>query len=306
MEVINLSKKRFESLEPYELPANIFNTEAKMYVLPIKNRWQTVNMLLKRLYITNGPVFGNKLQTINSLIDARHIIDIPEIVFPEKLAVVDSKIVGYVMELVDSVNLETALNSFDISSERKIKYLRQIGEILEKMKHVRTYTPIDEYTNATVSDFYLNDMHENNFIIDTQTDSVRVVDIDSCKINGNYTFGSKYLTEKALIGNTRKYKYEENGICGGFFEPSEDTELYCYIMVILNTIYGGDIHKLSIPEFYDYLEYLYTIGVDLSLLTQFEKILSAHHNENPYENLESLKNVFGRAHKNVFRRVYRK
>ena len=60
-------------------------------------------MLLKRLYITNGPVFGNKLQTINSLIDARHIIDIPEIVFPEKLAVVDSKIVGYVMELVDSV-----------------------------------------------------------------------------------------------------------------------------------------------------------------------------------------------------------
>lgn len=47
MEVINLSKKRFESLEPYELPANIFNTEAKMYTLPIKNRWQTVNKILK-------------------------------------------------------------------------------------------------------------------------------------------------------------------------------------------------------------------------------------------------------------------
>ena len=51
MEVINLSKKRFQSLEPYELPANIFNTEAKMYTLPIKNRWQTVNKILKRLYL---------------------------------------------------------------------------------------------------------------------------------------------------------------------------------------------------------------------------------------------------------------
>ena len=306
MEVINLSKKRFESLEPYELPANIFNTEAKMYTLPIKNRWQTVNKLLKRLYITNGPIFGNKLQTINSLIDSRNIIDIPEIVFPEKLAVVDNKVVGYIMELVDSINLETALNSFDVSSERKIKYLHQIGELLEKMKHVRTYAPVDIYTNATVQDFYLNDMHENNFIIDRQTDSVRVVDIDSCKINGNYTFGSKYLTDKALIGSIRKYKREENDICGGFFEPSEDTEIYCYIMVILNTLYGGDVHKLSIPEFYDYLEYLYTIGVDLKLLTIFENILSAHHNENPYEYLDSLKNVFGRAHKNVFKRVYRK
>ena len=81
MEVINLSKKRFESLEPYELPANIFNTEAKMYTLPIKNRWQTVNKILKRLYITSGPTFGNKLQTINSLIDLKEEIDIPEIVF---------------------------------------------------------------------------------------------------------------------------------------------------------------------------------------------------------------------------------
>jgi len=77
-------------------------------------------------------------------------------------------------------------------------------------------------------------------------------------------------------------------------------------MVILNTLYGGDVHKLSIPEFYNYLEYLYEIGVDLELLTKFEKILSANHNENPYENLESLAHVFGRAHKNVFKRVYRK
>jgi serine/threonine protein kinase len=180
MEIMNLSQKKFASLERYELPKDVFNTEAKMYVLPIKNRWNTVNKILKRLYVTNGPMFGNKLQTINSLIDSREKIDIPEIVFPEKLASVNSEIVGYVMELVNSDNLATYLNSPDISSERKIKYLKQIGEILEKMSKVRMYNGVE--------DFYLNDIHENNFVVDKDSDSVRVVDIDSCKINENLLY----------------------------------------------------------------------------------------------------------------------
>lgn len=84
MEIMNLSQKKFASLERYELPKEVFNTEEKMYILPIKNRWKTVDKILKRLYVTSGPMFGNKLQTINSLIDLRGQIDIPEIVFPEK------------------------------------------------------------------------------------------------------------------------------------------------------------------------------------------------------------------------------
>ena len=61
MEVINLSKKRFDSLEPYELPANIFNTEAKMYTLPIKNRWQTVNKILKRFVYFNCIIYPQRI-----------------------------------------------------------------------------------------------------------------------------------------------------------------------------------------------------------------------------------------------------
>ena len=298
MEIMNLSQKKFESLERYELPKEIFNTEAKMYVLPLKSRWKTINKILKRLYVTNGPMFGNKLQTINSLIDLREQIDIPEIVFPEKLAAVNTEIVGYVMELVESINLETALKSYDVSSERKIKYLTQIGEILEKMKKVRKYTG--------VKDFYLNDIHENNFVIDTNTDSVRVVDIDSCKINGNLTFGSRYLSPISFICTTRKYHHEENGICGGVYKPSYDTEIYCYIIMILNTLFGSNITRMTIPEFYNYLEYLNDIGVDLELLQMFEKILSNDPNENPYELLACLKYCLGRAHNNVYSRVRKK
>lgn len=298
MKVISISKKRFENLEKYQLPSSIFNSEAQMYTLPIKNRWETVNKLLKRLYVTTGPMFGNKLQTINSLIDLREDINIEEIVFPEKLAVVNYEIVGYVMDLIDSINLETALRSCDVSAKTKIKYLRQIGEILEKMKNVREYTE--------VKDFYLNDMHENNFVIDKKTDSIRVVDIDSCKINGNLTFGSRYLSPMSMIGDIPKYKLETNGICGGFIKPTEDTELYCYIIMILNTLYGGGFNKLSLEEFYNYLEYLHSIGMSQEIIDIFEKIVSNTQNENPYELLDSLIPFYGRAHKNVYRCVRKK
>ena len=90
METINITKKRFESLKPYQLPNYVYNTEGTLYILPIKNRWNTQIKLLKRLYINNGNVFGNKLQTINSLIDNKDEIDIEEIIFPEKIAIVDS------------------------------------------------------------------------------------------------------------------------------------------------------------------------------------------------------------------------
>lgn len=298
MEVMNLSEKKFASLERYELPQEIFNTEAKMYILPLKKRWETIDKILKKLYVTNGPLFGNKLQTINSLIDLREQIDIPEIVFPERLASVKNEIVGYVMEMVKSINLATALYSYDVPSESKIKYLYQIGEILEKMRKLRKYTEI--------KDFYLNDIHENNFIIDTNTDNVRVVDIDSCKINGNYTFGSKYLSPTSLIKSTRKYHHEENGICGGFFKPSYDTEIYCYIIMILNTLFGGNVSRFTIPEFYNYLEYLNDIGIDLEILKKFERILSNDPNENPYELLDCLTKSFGRSHCNVYSRIRKK
>ena len=295
MKVISISKKRFENLEKYRLPSSIFNSEAVLYTLPIKNRWETINKLLKRLYVTTGPSFGNKLETINSLIDLQEKINIPEIVFPEKLAVVNYEVVGYTMEQIESINLETALRGDDIDAKTKIKYLRQIGEILEKMSNVRKFTPI--------KDFYLNDIHENNFIIETSSDNIRVVDIDSCKINGNFTFGSRYLSPMSMINQITKYKHETNGICGGFFIPTEDTELYCYIIMILNTLYGGGFNRLSLEEFYNYLEYLYSIGVSLELVDKFEKIVSNTHNENPYEFLEELIPLYGRAHQNVYRRV---
>lgn len=258
-----------------------------MYILPIKKRSNTELKLLKKFYFTSGSVFGNKLQTINSLIYYKENIAIEEIVFPEKIATVGGKIVGFTMPLIESINLETALRSRDIDNNKKIKYLKQIGIILEKMKLRRDYT--------SIRDFYINDLHENNFIVD-KDDNIRVIDIDSCKINDNDIFSSKYLSDKSLIneiykyqksrGYDKYYKYPTDNI--GIFIPNENTDLYCYIIVILNFLYGDNIQNLSLQDFYDYLEYLQKIGINKELLLCFEKIALFSNNVNPYELLDSI------------------
>jgi len=312
METISLTKKRFETLDHYELPNYVYNTEGSLYVLPIKNRWNTQMKLLKRLYLTNGQVFGNKLQTINSLIDSREELDIDEIVFPEKIATVGGEIVGFTMPLIDSINLSTALRSREISNERKIKYLKQIGAILEKMKLRREYT--------SVSDFYINDLHESNFIIDTH-DDVRVIDIDSCKINGNGIFNSKYLSSKSFINEIYKYQKNSNNSkyktyedtyhkystdISGAFVPDENTDLYCYIIVILNFLYEDNVSRFNLEEFYEYIDYLQTIGIDKELLDIFDKIVSESTNENPAEILDSLIPFIGRSNHYVYNHIKKK
>ena len=303
METISLTKKRFESLEHYELPNYVYNTEGTLYILPIKNRWATQMKLLKRLYLTNGKVFGNKLQTINSLIDNKNELDIDEIVFPDKIATVGGEIVGFTMPLIESINLSAALRSREISNERKINYLKQIGMILEKMKLRREYT--------SISDFYINDLHESNFIVDKE-DNIKVIDIDSCKINDNGIFNSKYLSSKSFIREV--YKYHKNHECNnngytyhkystdmsGAFIPDENTDLYCYIIVILNFLYGDNIQNFTLQEYYDYLEYLQYIGVDKELLSYFEKIATCSENENPYELIDTLIPHIGRSNYHVY------
>jgi len=295
MENINLNKKQFNNLKELELPKDLFVAESKLYIFPVYNGWNSITKLFKKFEINNKKLIENKLKTIKTLINFKELINIKEIVFPEKIVLIENEFAGYTMELVKSINLEQALESNEISNERKIKYFIQIGEILEKMDSVRKYTQL--------KDFYLNDIHENNFIIDLNTDSIRVIDIDSCKINNNltYTIGSRYLQANTIASKIPKYKQDETFVYGCSFIPSKDTDLYCYNIMILNFLYGGGIDELTIEEVYDYLEYLLSIGVDLKLVNIFKKVLSNSPNENPYKYLNELIKFCGKAHKTVYK-----
>lgn len=291
MQILNMTKRRFESLQPLELNPGVFNTEAMMYLMNGKNKWSKKQSVLKRLYNDSGEVFSNKLYTVNELIDKKSVIGIEELVMPDSLAAVDGDIVGFTMPYIPNINFQEVLDSKVFTTAQKVAYLKEIGELLEKLRKVREYT--------SVTDFYLNDIHENNFILSAETGRIHAVDLDSSKIGHNLTAAARYLTPISQLPLVNKYTQLEHSV-GGIYEINENTELYCYIVMILNFFYGSNISKMSISDFYVYLEYLASIGVSKELLDILSYIYTGRNNENPYEYLEMLTPYYGRTHKNTF------
>lgn len=163
------------------------------------------------------------------------------------------------------------------------------------MKNVRRYTPL--------KDFYINDLHESNFIVNTQKKQLHVVDTDSCKIAKNLAFCSKYLTPSSLFGKLDKSKYHviDTLSVGGYVQPNEDSDLYCYAMMILNFLYGENVNSFNLSEFYQYLNYLLDVGIDKELIDIFSNLVTFKPNENPMHLLDSLSyEQMGKAQKPVY------
>lgn len=299
MKVLNISENRFNSLERFELADDISNMESELFVFVEKNKWLKRKLLLKKLLLNSGTTFSNKLFTLNELIDKREVINIDEFVMPEKLISVSGKIVGFTMPLVDNINFKHILNSNYVSNKQKIQYFVEIGQLLERMKNVRKY--------SSIKDFYLGDIHENNFILNKDNGKINVVDLDSCKINGNNNFTSKYLFQSDNIINVSKYISLDNpyGI-KGWYQIDENTDLFCYIMMILNYLSGINVVDLTIDEYYNYLEYLHSIGVSYELIDLLSLIYIEKDNENPYEYLDELTNIVGRSNYNVYKLTKKK
>lgn len=294
MQILNMTQRRFDSLHPLELGKGIYNTEGTMFLMNGKNKWSKKQSVLKKLYHDSGEVFSNKLYTVNELIDKKDIIGIEELVMPDSLAAVDGEIVGFTMPYVQNINLQEILDSNEFTTEQKVAYLKEIGALLERIKKVRKYT--------SVKDFYLNDIHENNFILSKNTGRICAVDLDSSKIGHNLTAAARYLTPIGQLPLVPKYPKLKHSV-GGIYEISENTEIYCYIIMILNFFYGENISRLSIADFFVYLEYLSKLGVNKELLDKLSYIYTGKNNENPFEYLEELTPFYGRTHKNTFEMV---
>ena len=297
MKTYDISKTTFKKLDIYTLERNVTNTECKLYKIPTKDKWLRKFMLLKMFYVTLGNGFNNKIKTINSLMRLKENIEIDGLVMPEQLATIEGKTIGYTMPLIDSSNLKTILNNLDVGVDKKINYLKQIGELLEQLKDIRNHHGINE--------FFLNDIHESNFIVEKETDKVYAVDIDSCKIDGNKTFPSKFLSGNNSLKNINKYRYEQNDIIGKNIIPDENTDLYCYNMIVLNFLSNSNMHYSNISEFYDYLNYLRDLNLDKELCDAFAKLYTEDNNENIYELLDAIKEVYPRTIQSVYKKVRR-
>lgn len=294
MNIMNMSKYDLKKIKKFSLARGLINTEAELFILKVKNDWNIEYKMLKVFYNNSDSNFSNKLFTINELIDKKEIINMNELVIPEKILIINDEVKGFSMPYIKSVSFETVLNDFKIDNLNKIEYFKQISNILKKMDQLRK--------NSELSDFYLNDIHENNFIVNNETDKINVVDLDSCKIGGNKPFASKYLTMYGPISNMNsKYKLNNDINFSSYVIPDKNTDLYCYTMMIINFLFKGKANLMNRDKYYLYLDYLRSIGYSYNLLDKFYKIYEYVDNELIDEELNELNNdMIYKSHNKIF------
>lgn len=294
MQTLSLSKKAFRDLKPFDIPREVFNTEGNIYEF----RYKRAEKILKALHHLEGHIFANKLYTIEMLNTFRQYL--PENFYvPDYLVAVSNEIVGFTVPKASGINLKVILNDKSIETQEKVFYLKQVGFVLEQLKNIRKYTPLNH--------FYLNDLHESNFNVNVDNKQINVFDLDSCKIAANSSFPARFLTPMSLA-NLVPEKYnisdtvETSG--GGYIVANEESDLYCYSIMILNYLYGSNVNNLELEEFYSYLNYLESLGIDKDLLDSFSYLVVPHHNENPLNYLDSLTSEqIYRANNSVYSRV---
>ena len=305
MKTTNISIAKYNNLSKVELPKDVVNTEGKLLLINLNGR----EKVFKHLHITNGPIFANKLYTIEMLNEYKDLLP-SEFVLPDSLISVKTNINGFTMPYIRGLNLSTILSNPDIPNKEKIGYLKKVGEVLEKLNRIRKKTSLDNV--------FVNDLHADNILVD-ENKEIKFIDLDSCRISDNKPFPSKYLSDGGLISHVSSHKYQKfnkkvkvndgyNYRRGyGFYEANENTDLYCYVIMILNFLLGSNVNIMSVNEFYDYITYLNYIGVDSDLLSAFTRITDNCNNINPMDELDTLNNVIiARANKHVYNYIKNK
>ncbi|MBR1413971.1 MAG: hypothetical protein IJ574_04825 [Bacilli bacterium] len=294
MKVINLSKKQFSNLEKINIPEYVSNTEADLYDFKYKRQ----SKVLKALYTLNGQDFANKLYTLEMLDYYKDYLP-EECIIPDSLVAVNNTITAFTMPKVDGINLKTILiNNYQYTKEEQVYYLQLIGQLLEKLCNMRKYTRLNN--------FYINDLHAGNFVVNPINKTISSVDLDSSKIANND--GARYLFNKSLVNSVQgKYNIRETSIGYGYVEADENSDLYCYNLMILEYLSGSNIDNMDLSLYYNYIEYLRYIGINEDLLSSFLQLLSNKDNINPYHLLNTLtdEQLF-RAKANVYNKVKRK
>ncbi|MBQ3468663.1 MAG: hypothetical protein IJH18_01200 [Bacilli bacterium] len=290
METISLKTRDIKNLDIYNPGNEVFNTESKLFVLEPKT-WSKEGTLFKYLFIRRQSSLANKLFTVTMLNDNKKHFDDKTFIIPNKLVSVDNEISGFTIPfLSNNTNLGVLLNDLAVDDKTKIKYLKELGSILKRTEEL----------NKEGFDFAFNDLHENNFIINhDDNDRLCAVDLDSSYMKTNYPQASHYLFNNMYI-NKISEKYPVNKF--GINIPDLNSDLFCYNMIILNTIAHGKVSKLNINDYYMYINYLSDLGFGDNLLASFRAVYSSGNNINPVNYLDEInREKLGAANLNVFR-----
>lgn len=291
MQILEVSKKNFEKKRNDYNTANdnyrrlvidngILQTEADLYIFYyLKKKY-----VLKQMYPFEFKKYENKIKTLLSV--EEHDSIVPEYFIKPRFLVRadDDHPLGdyWASDFVNGTNLNLILKDDRIPFNTKKKYLIKIGSILKEMDDIRKHT--------SLNNFFIGDLHENNFMVDRQG-NLLVGDIDSIRIAGNKSSTARYLTPFSLFNKVdleSKYKSDLSDDKIGDYIVDRNTDLYCYMMILLNFLTDKRINGIEISDFYRYLNYFNDIGIDEDLIVAFSKVLTSEDNINPYEYVSTL------------------
>lgn len=277
MNIIKLTRREYNQLKPYLVSEYITHTEAELYEM----NYCGERKIVKTMFTYDKIFHQAKLNTLETLDTYKSYL--PEsFCIPDNLIAVGRQKKAFTIPFFNGETLSGILKNHNIPIEEHIYYLTRVGEILEELSKIRRTT--------SLKDIYIGDLHESNVMINIFTKQLGIIDLDSCRIGSRFSYTSKYLTPFSLV-KIQPDKYELNQIIGngpGYIVPNQNSDIYCYIVMILNYITGNIFKYFTLDNFYDYLNLLNTIGINQDLLYLIEKIVTKDDNINPYEYLKTL------------------
>ena len=274
MEIINMTSEDIGNLK--KLSLNFFNAKGDLLLF----RYNNVLRLLKALDDFTEDDFQKHFNAVSLLVKYRDYLP-SEFVIPDFLVRVDNIIKFFAINYVYGNNLSVVLKDDNVSLERKKNYLKRIGTILRQMENIRK--------NTELKNFYLADIHEDNFIVD-KAGVLRTIDLDGGKFSEDNNPVVKYLSPVSLFAkcNIPKYNIDISNPYFASYIVDENTDIYCYSIVILNYLYNGKINGVSMNEFYDFLTRMSDIGIDKELIECFERLFDDRYNINPCDYIDTL------------------
>lgn len=265
MKVISITKRKLRKLPLLALDKNIVNKEAKLYIHDFKKDYIHEKDLFKIYYNQNTAYIADKITIISKLIANLEYLNIPELVLPTSLVSLDGEISGFAMPLIENnINLSLLLNNPNLTLSEKLKWLKEVLNILIKIKE----------SKQLEGKFYLGDIHEANFILDLNEHIVKAVDLDSSYFIGGPIPISKYTTLNSLLEEfPSKYTLDEDS---GKFIPSENITSASFIYMLLNVLSGClNSHYWSYNEFYHYVSFLEKNDLPKELLDSIANLYTA-------------------------------
>lgn len=277
MKVVSVKTRELRKMPLLQISNKIVSTEGRLYLYNGKDKWQHLQELLKIYYNQSDAYISDKLYVITQLLANEDVLQIPELVLPSALVSLDDSISGFAMPYIENVNLSQLINNQNVNLEIKLKYLKEIYALLDKLLKIKKLE----------GNFYLGDIHEANFILDIDKQIVRAIDMDSCYINKSPVGVSKFLTfNEKLLNNPIKYPHNEEDRP----IPNENTTYLSFIYMLLNVLSGcKDSHKWSSNELYGYLSYLSKRKVSKELVDVMANVYT--NNTNNYFPVELLDSI---------------